>query len=817
MDTLFVSLTGILIGYRICRRAMSLLPRVSIVITPAELTLRKTAGPYKAGESQVLPPFCPSKLDSTKVLNAVGGHSQKNRGPAMLQVDGYILKPFQGASSNSDSDPDSKKRRLRGEMEAQFYSFLRDSDHPLRRHSPRYFGIQSTQEGQKYLVLEDLTHKFQHPCVLDLKMGRRSYDEEATPEKVAKEKAKYPPQEVVGFRFSGMRVYQGATGGYIDSTRDWCLSLQPTQIPDALERFFFDGRSVRRTLVRHVVDQISEIAKCLEDHPTWRMYGASLLICYDAKFPDKTVTAKLIDFSHCYEIKDTGGKDYGFLHGLYFLLSSLNDILDRGRRNVTRRNSLVDTVSRRIVQGSERILEEHSDGSSAFQASSRNHVPPTHETSGAKTKNGLLPSLESDPHLGPVLRQLASDESERRRGCKRSNSMNDFYPTKAPASRTDSGRSQRYLSETPSASRRMPIRSDGLEQVREVSMDTLEVIPDGEPSTEYVVPRRTTSPLIPEQQQIGGAHENIRLQKDGTIIKEETDKDHFDTEVCFYRQIEGDSLAKVTPTLVAVDEQSHPRRLILEDATSLVTQTNPAALEQYYTSDDDGVASATGSNKEDIVNIMDIKLGFRSFRADAPNEPKSSYFEKYMRFVKEVAPHLVKQVWKKCVGSEEGPESLMTGLLGKRDYLSFRDGTTTSCECGFRLTALRHFNFEISQEEARKVDSVQAFRPFCENFLASGPNGFDSELAAGFIEELQGIQEAFEDSEIFHHYDFIGTSLLFVHQGGVPAIRWIDFANVSTPSSEDRNGVLNGIANLISDLENAIVRNQVMNTLRSQS
>lgn len=37
-------------------------------------------------------------------------------------------------------------------------------------------------------------------------MGTQTYDEKATPEKIAVESAKYPPQKELGFRFTGMKV-----------------------------------------------------------------------------------------------------------------------------------------------------------------------------------------------------------------------------------------------------------------------------------------------------------------------------------------------------------------------------------------------------------------------------------------------------------------------------------------------------------------------------------------------------------------------------------------------------------------------------------
>lgn len=51
--------------------------------------------------------------------------------------------------------------------------------------------------------------QFKKPCILDLKMGTQTYPEGATPEKIAREEAKYPPQKEIGFRFVGLTVCAG--------------------------------------------------------------------------------------------------------------------------------------------------------------------------------------------------------------------------------------------------------------------------------------------------------------------------------------------------------------------------------------------------------------------------------------------------------------------------------------------------------------------------------------------------------------------------------------------------------------------------------
>ena len=58
----------------------------------------------------------------------------------------------------------------------------------------------------EYIILEDITHRFTHPCIIDLKMGQRVWDDHADVDKIEREKRKYPAQETLGFRIIGMRV-----------------------------------------------------------------------------------------------------------------------------------------------------------------------------------------------------------------------------------------------------------------------------------------------------------------------------------------------------------------------------------------------------------------------------------------------------------------------------------------------------------------------------------------------------------------------------------------------------------------------------------
>jgi Inositol polyphosphate kinase len=65
-------------------------------------------------------------------------------------------------------------------------------------------------------VLEDLTWQRRSPCIMDVKIGTRSYDDTASPAKIAYERQKFPLQSVVGFRVQGIKIYDASERVYIE-------------------------------------------------------------------------------------------------------------------------------------------------------------------------------------------------------------------------------------------------------------------------------------------------------------------------------------------------------------------------------------------------------------------------------------------------------------------------------------------------------------------------------------------------------------------------------------------------------------------------
>ena len=68
------------------------------------------------------------------------------------------------------------------------------------------FSITFINFTDSYLKLEDVCRRFRNPSILDIKIGRVSYDPAADASKREAEISKYPPLSQIGFQLLGMRV-----------------------------------------------------------------------------------------------------------------------------------------------------------------------------------------------------------------------------------------------------------------------------------------------------------------------------------------------------------------------------------------------------------------------------------------------------------------------------------------------------------------------------------------------------------------------------------------------------------------------------------
>uniref|UniRef100_G3PRT8 Kinase n=1 Tax=Gasterosteus aculeatus TaxID=69293 RepID=G3PRT8_GASAC len=219
----------------------------------------------------------------------VAGHKYGVDTVGILQhPDGTVLKQLQPPP--------------RGPREMQFYSkvYAEDCCDPcllhLQNHLPKYYGTWSSPDSPKelYLKLEDVTRRFIKPCIMDVKLGQRSYDPFASQEKREQQIRKYPLMEEIGFLVLGMRVYKMCGDTFDSYDQHYGRGLVQESIKDAgLANFFHNGVSLRKDALSASIHRVQRILRWFESQQQLVFYASSLLFVYEGLPPTVGKTAAL--------------------------------------------------------------------------------------------------------------------------------------------------------------------------------------------------------------------------------------------------------------------------------------------------------------------------------------------------------------------------------------------------------------------------------------------------------------------------------------------------------------------------------------------
>jgi len=233
--------------------------------------------------------------------------------------------------------------KRRGPREQRFYLDVFSDEAPenlraLRSFLPTLLGTYEFN-GINYLMLENIIQTFDHPCVADIKIGRITYDCEATEEKIARSIRKYPPVSDTGFQLLGWQVYRPTDNLYEYHDKVFGRSLTKEELIHAIAHFYGAPMSDYRKVVRLVLEHLTALEHTMTEQHGLILIASSLLIVYEgeqAKENDQhhhstKVDVRLVDFAHAFKQEEgvnANRPDENFLFGLRNYIDCLRKLLD---------------------------------------------------------------------------------------------------------------------------------------------------------------------------------------------------------------------------------------------------------------------------------------------------------------------------------------------------------------------------------------------------------------------------------------------------------------------------------------------------------
>jgi len=229
-------------------------------------------------------------------------------------------------SNNSEHEGDNKQLTS---------SYLSHTTHwnpwALQMHSARL--LKFNEPKYDFIVLQDLTHGYKHPTILDVKIGVRQYGDDATAEKRESQtkKSLSTTSATLGFRICGMQVWETSQRyRHLHKYEGRLMTRDTAQ--ETLKNFFYNGTRERREILISAIEQLQSLLVTLENHQSqYRFYSTSLLLLYEGDEDlslDPKIQIKLIDFANTFPRQEYQDDDSCFIMGIRNLTEMLLWIRD---------------------------------------------------------------------------------------------------------------------------------------------------------------------------------------------------------------------------------------------------------------------------------------------------------------------------------------------------------------------------------------------------------------------------------------------------------------------------------------------------------
>lgn len=174
-----------------------------------------------------------------------------------------------------------------GERELSFYESITNATDPVlvkaRDLVPKFynkFKLEVNCKMHTFLKLEDLTHGMRKPCIMDIKIGKRTWDPLASPQKRQVEEQKYlHSKQTLGICVPGFQVYKN--GILYKYGKDYGKQLDPAGLRNTITLFLNAQHKGSQPLIKEVLQQLYRIREWFRIQTVLHFYASSLLIVYD--------------------------------------------------------------------------------------------------------------------------------------------------------------------------------------------------------------------------------------------------------------------------------------------------------------------------------------------------------------------------------------------------------------------------------------------------------------------------------------------------------------------------------------------------------
>lgn len=312
----------------------------------------------------------PSRFKPVRMDEAAGLQSQSQpSADCFEQAGGHNDSFFKDGGTLIKKVPD---------REANFYELAEEGMWP-RELLPKYYG----RVADDRIKIENLTHNFDRPCVIDLKMGIQTVeDDESSLFKKLKMNAldTFTRSKAQGCRLEGLSMYRTLENTRIKGNKLRSHSISAhvrVTLKDVLTFFLTDESGVRTDVALRFQQMVENIQKQFLQNRKYRFIGSSILLIYDndnrapymrwaralrkihelnpkARLSEDQISGltrrtrvdvRMIDFAHTGPMPDGMKRDDGYITGLETILDALNAIrMYRAKPIFSLANAVVDVM-----------------------------------------------------------------------------------------------------------------------------------------------------------------------------------------------------------------------------------------------------------------------------------------------------------------------------------------------------------------------------------------------------------------------------------------------------------------------------------------